>query len=95
MATGGLSFPAVGTDGTGLRLLRALGHSLHEPYPALTPLTGKHPAAEQLAGVSFHVGPGCEFGCEFTLPMQPHEQLGTRHARHTGRGAEPLFHRTP
>lgn len=50
IATGGLSFPAVGTDGTGLRILRSLGHSLHETYPALTPLTGAHPNDEQLAG---------------------------------------------
>ncbi|GLC46001.1 hypothetical protein PLESTB_001029100 [Pleodorina starrii] len=54
VATGGLSFPAVGTDGTGHRLLRGLGHTLHEPYPALTPLTGAHPAGEQLAGVSMY-----------------------------------------
>ncbi|EFJ44188.1 hypothetical protein VOLCADRAFT_106515 [Volvox carteri f. nagariensis] len=54
IATGGLSFPAVGTDGTGHLLIRALGHSLHEPYPALTPLTGAHPAGGQLAGVSMY-----------------------------------------
>ncbi|GIL91209.1 hypothetical protein Vretifemale_18904, partial [Volvox reticuliferus] len=54
IATGGLSFPAVGTDGTGHRLMRALGHTLHEPYPALTPLTGAHPAGEQLAGISMY-----------------------------------------
>ena len=50
MATGGLSFPALGTDGAGLRLLEALGHTLHQPYPALTPLRGTHVAAAQLAG---------------------------------------------
>lgn len=44
LATGGLSFPAVGTDGTGHRIAREqLGHSLNEPYPALVPLTGPHP----------------------------------------------------
>lgn len=44
LATGGLSFPAVGTDGTGHRIAREqLGHSLNDPYPALVPLTGAHP----------------------------------------------------
>jgi hypothetical protein len=52
LATGGLSFPAVGTDGTGHRLLEALGHTLVPPYPALTPLLGGHPGGEQLAGLT-------------------------------------------
>jgi predicted flavoprotein YhiN len=51
VATGGMSFPKVGTDGTGHRILSQLGHSLHEPYPALTPLTGGHPGdGDNLAG---------------------------------------------
>jgi len=54
VATGGLSFPLVGTDGTGHRLLNALGHTLVPTYPALTPLTGPHPNGEQLAGVSLY-----------------------------------------
>eukprot|EP00198_Chlamydomonas_reinhardtii_P005105 XP_001694441.1 predicted protein [Chlamydomonas reinhardtii] len=54
VATGGLSFPAVGTDGTGHRLLARLGHSLRPSYAALTPLVGKHPAGQQLAGVSMY-----------------------------------------
>ncbi|MDH4046188.1 MAG: NAD(P)/FAD-dependent oxidoreductase, partial [Gemmatimonadota bacterium] len=39
VATGGLSVPNTGSDGTGLRLLEALGHTLHPTYPALPPLT--------------------------------------------------------
>jgi predicted Rossmann fold flavoprotein len=55
MATGGLSVPATGSDGTGLRVAEALGHSLRESYPALTPLTA-HPAVHaHLAGVSLDV----------------------------------------
>ncbi|KAL6754148.1 HI0933-like protein-domain-containing protein [Haematococcus lacustris] len=54
MATGGLSFPAVGTDGTGLRVLKRAGHSLNEVYPALVPLTGSHPGGQQLAGLSLY-----------------------------------------
>ena len=56
MATGGLSFPKMGTDGTGHRLVQRLGHSMHPVYPALTPLKGAHPAGGQLAGE--HSAPG-------------------------------------
>ena len=53
VATGGLSFPAVGTDGTGHKMLRdELGVRIAETYPALVPLLGVSPAQEQLAGVS-------------------------------------------
>ena len=50
LAAGGLSFPTLGTDGTGHRLLAALGQRLAPPYPALTPLLGPHPGRSQLAG---------------------------------------------
>ncbi|HYN19519.1 MAG TPA: NAD(P)/FAD-dependent oxidoreductase, partial [Thermoanaerobaculia bacterium] len=35
LATGGLSLPGTGSDGTGLRIARRLGHTIHETYPAL------------------------------------------------------------
>lgn len=54
ICTGGMSFPAVGTDGTGHRILEGLGHELVPPYPALTPLVGAHPANHQLAGLSMY-----------------------------------------
>ncbi|CAK0786894.1 hypothetical protein CVIRNUC_010108 [Coccomyxa viridis] len=54
MATGGLSFPKMGTDGLGHRLVQRLGHSMHPLYPALTPLRGSHPAEGQLAGLSLY-----------------------------------------
>ena len=50
LAAGGLSFPTLGTDGTVHRLLAAAGHRLAQPYPALTPLLGRHPGGSQLAG---------------------------------------------
>ncbi len=59
MAAGGLSYPAVGTDGTGYRIAQTLGHDLKkaEPYPALVPLAGLHPGGtNSLAGVSIGVG---------------------------------------
>jgi predicted Rossmann fold flavoprotein len=52
IATGGLSVPATGSDGTGLRIVRQLGHTLHDTYPALTPLTADPPRHSALAGVS-------------------------------------------
>src|SRR5574337_1966878 len=39
VATGGLSFPGTGSDGLGLSIVKALGHTINRTYPALTPLT--------------------------------------------------------
>jgi predicted Rossmann fold flavoprotein len=59
IATGGLSVPTTGSDGFGLDLARRLGHLVHDPYPALTPLTHQAPSSPldpgQLAGVSLRV----------------------------------------
>lgn len=55
IATGGLSVPATGSDGFGLDLAKQLGLTVHDTYPALTPLTADpHPHAE-LSGVSLEV----------------------------------------
>jgi hypothetical protein len=56
VATGGLSVPASGSDGTGLRIVERLGHTIHPTYPALTPLTAAPPRHGVLAGVSLDVG---------------------------------------
>ena len=55
LTTGGLSVPATGSDGTGLRLVEALGHTVHDLYPALTPLTSEDVPHSELAGVSLDV----------------------------------------
>ena len=52
VAAGGLSVPQTGSDGTGFRIVRQLGHSLNETYAALTPLTSEPPVHAHLAGVS-------------------------------------------
>lgn len=44
----------LGTTGAGYAVAEALGHSLQQPYPALTPLLGRHPGGQQLAGVSLY-----------------------------------------
>lgn len=52
VATGGLSVPATGSDGTGLEIAAEFGHEVNPVYPALTPLTADpHPHAE-LAGIA-------------------------------------------
>jgi predicted Rossmann fold flavoprotein len=55
LATGGLSVPATGSDGAGLRWAAYLGHEMHPLYPALTPLTGTMPGRADLAGISMTV----------------------------------------
>ncbi|HKO21820.1 MAG TPA: aminoacetone oxidase family FAD-binding enzyme [Candidatus Eisenbacteria bacterium] len=55
IATGGLSVPATGSDGTGLDLVRRLGHTIHDTYPALTPLTARPHRYAALSGVSLPV----------------------------------------
>jgi hypothetical protein len=55
IATGGLSVPATGSDGTGLRLAAQLGHAMHPTYAALTPLTASPAPFANLSGVSLAV----------------------------------------
>jgi hypothetical protein len=55
VASGGLSVPSTGSDGRGLEILRALGHTLHPTYPALTPVVAETMAFGELAGVSLSV----------------------------------------
>jgi predicted Rossmann fold flavoprotein len=55
LATGGLSVPATGSDGLGLRLAEELGHTVHPTYAALTPLTSREAPFSALAGISLPV----------------------------------------
>lgn len=55
VATGGLSVPATGSDGTGLGILQRLGHVLHPTYAALTPITSSDSRFADLSGISFSV----------------------------------------
>jgi predicted flavoprotein YhiN len=52
LATGGLSFPRTGSDGTGYALATALGHTLEPPVPALTPLTSADSWCKEAQGVT-------------------------------------------
>ena len=62
IATGGLSVPTTGSDGTGLEIAAALGHVVHRTYPALTPLVAAGAPHAALAGVSLDVRIRAEAG---------------------------------
>ncbi|MDB4899618.1 MAG: hypothetical protein JWN53_1426, partial [Gemmatimonadetes bacterium] len=55
IATGGLSVPATGSDGLGLRLATLLGHTVHETYAALTPVSADPAPFGGLSGISLPV----------------------------------------
>jgi predicted Rossmann fold flavoprotein len=55
VATGGLSVPATGSDGSGLSILARLGHTVHRTYAALTPVTAEPAPFAGLSGVSLRV----------------------------------------
>src|SRR5262249_46546525 len=55
LATGGLSVPNTGSDGTGLRIAAQLGHRLNPTFPALTPLVAEPAPHAYLSGVSLKV----------------------------------------
>ena len=50
-AMGGSAAPSMGTDGTGARLMQALGHEITPLYPALVQLRCSHPALKGLKGI--------------------------------------------
>ena len=52
LATGGLALPKSGSDGRGYKMARALGHSVIETTPALTPLLGSDEVHRALSGRS-------------------------------------------
>ncbi len=55
VATGGLSVPNTGSDGRGLAILGALGHTIHPTYAALTPVVAEPSPFGALSGVSLPV----------------------------------------
>ncbi len=55
VATGGLSFPRTGSDGTGYALVTALGHTLEPPVPALTPLESEDALCRAAQGITLDV----------------------------------------
>ena len=55
LATGGLSYPATGSDGSGYAIARSFGHRLMPTIPSLTPLETDDPQWKSLSGISLPV----------------------------------------
>lgn len=53
LATGGKSYPGVGTTGDGYIIAKELGHKIIPPKPALTPVYVKDYFFQELSGISF------------------------------------------
>ncbi|MBP3436871.1 MAG: NAD(P)/FAD-dependent oxidoreductase [Clostridia bacterium] len=52
LATGGLSYPLTGSDGSGLAMARALGHTIVPPVPSLVPITSSDGSCPAMQGLS-------------------------------------------
>ncbi len=52
LATGGVSYPLTGSDGTGHAIARALGHTVTPLEPSLVPLTSSDPICAEMMGLS-------------------------------------------
>jgi len=55
LTTGGLSYPATGSDGTGFRLAQGFGHPMIATTPALTALKTQDGDLKSLSGISLEV----------------------------------------
>lgn len=53
IASGGCSYPGTGSEGDGYALALALGHSIVEPRPALSPVTVRDWVLGELSGIGF------------------------------------------
>ena len=52
VATGGISYPATGSDGSGYKLARQAGHAIVPPQPSLCSLISPDPACRRMMGLS-------------------------------------------
>ena len=52
IATGGISYPVTGSDGSGYKLARQAGHTIVPPQPSLCSLVSPDPACRQMMGLS-------------------------------------------
>ena len=52
VATGGVSYPATGSDGSGYKLARQAGHRIVTPQPSLCSLVSPDPACRKMMGLS-------------------------------------------
>ena len=92
VATGGLSVPQTGSSGMGLRLLEALGHTIHDLYPALTPLTG---SPHTPCGAGWHLAGGDAVRSRIPPSLLHHGRLSLHPPRLVGPrrpGCQPPGH---
>ncbi len=52
LATGGKSYPLTGSDGSGYKLARSLGHNITKLIPSLIPIESNSPLCKQMQGLS-------------------------------------------
>lgn len=52
LATGGISYPSTGSDGSGYRLARQAGHTIVDPQPSLCSLISPDPACRRMMGLA-------------------------------------------
>lgn len=52
LAAGGASYPGTGSDGSGAKLAKYIGHTIVPLKPSLVPLVSDHPYIEELQGLS-------------------------------------------
>lgn len=52
IATGGKSYPLTGSDGSGYKIIRKLGHTITELTPSLVPIESKSYICQELQGLS-------------------------------------------
>ena len=52
IATGGISYPATGSDGSGYKLARQAGHTIVTPQPSLCSLISPDPACRRMMGLA-------------------------------------------
>jgi predicted Rossmann fold flavoprotein len=91
LATGGLSVPKTGSDGFGLDVARRWGHTIVEPYPALTPLLAADSPDVELAGISLNVRLRAKVGSKVT---ETHGGFLFTHRGYSGPSVLDLSHLT-
>lgn len=91
-STGGLSVPKTGSDGTGLRLLERLGHTMNPLYPALTPLLTRYQPHHALAGISRPVTLYAPEGGSIKRGAESHRGFLFTHRGYSGPSVLDLSH---
>ena len=79
VTTGGQSYPGCGTVGDGYAWLKALGHTIQTPHPALTPIRVSDQWVRELSGVTLP---------DMQLSVEPVDAQVTRESKKEPRGRD-------